>query len=373
LVDLLTQVNVQIKSKEHRVENAMKVLVSKSMGIVRSVCSQLPRVLLPDSPVAAAAVESAADVALDSVEAKMVSWGAAPSNLESFRDSLKELVAALASSSQNPDTAKLVFFVDELDRCRPSYAIEMMECIKHLFDVEGIAFILSLDMEQLSCLVRNRYGIETRTEGYLGKLIDFTYRLPEPDRKKYSEYLYEVYGFKEIVAEQSVDDQRRTPYARDFLALCGSLFNLSLRDMEKCFALLRILLQGASPNEILFPTFTSFLVVLRHQNRYLYYGYIHGEIDWTAVWSYLEEQPLFSSLIGESSENKDHYDFLKACLRCSRMDSREIGSVVTKLRSDNSQTPEDELSNMEAVAKFSHGGPILNLKIARLEMLEGLD
>jgi predicted KAP-like P-loop ATPase len=43
------------------------------------------------------------------------------------------------------DSPKAFIFVDELDRCRPDYAISYLETIKHVFDIHGLVFVLSID------------------------------------------------------------------------------------------------------------------------------------------------------------------------------------------------------------------------------------
>lgn len=53
---------------------------------------------------------------------------------------------------------KVFFFIDELDRCRPSYAIKTLEIIKHYFNIPGIVFIFALDMEQLKHSIATIYG-----------------------------------------------------------------------------------------------------------------------------------------------------------------------------------------------------------------------
>jgi len=66
--------------------------------------------------------------------------------LDKFRCEVEKAAAQLKVAGRK-DT--LVFFVDELDRCRPTFAIEMLERIKHLFDVPNIVFVLSIDKSQL--------------------------------------------------------------------------------------------------------------------------------------------------------------------------------------------------------------------------------
>lgn len=111
---------------------------------------------------------------------------------------------------------KIYIYVDELDRCRPSFAVETLERIKHYFDVDGIYFILMLDIEQLSHSVKVLYGNDCDTTGYLRRFIDVEYGLPEPNR---SEYLLDKKGI-----------------ARGFqncLSYLIPFFDLSLRDCDK--------------------------------------------------------------------------------------------------------------------------------------------
>lgn len=74
---------------------------------------------------------------------------------------------------------KLVIFIDELDRCRPSYALEMLERIKHYFDDDRIIFIVSMNKEQLIHTISNYYGVGFDSTGYLNKFFDLEMYLPK--------------------------------------------------------------------------------------------------------------------------------------------------------------------------------------------------
>lgn len=91
---------------------------------------------------------------------------------------------------RSADGKPLVIFVDELDRCRPNYAIELLERIKHLFNTEGLVFVLALDKEQLGHSIEAVYGNGIDSVGYLRRFIDFEYRLKEPDNASYIDSLF---------------------------------------------------------------------------------------------------------------------------------------------------------------------------------------
>ena len=78
-------------------------------------------------------------------------------------------------------------FIDELDRCRPSYAVEMLETIKHIFDIKGIVFVVATDTEQLQHAVKAIYGEGFDARLYLGRFFNSRFSLKAPDLKSFLE------------------------------------------------------------------------------------------------------------------------------------------------------------------------------------------
>ena len=93
---------------------------------------------------------------------------------QTIHDFKKEL-AVLAGKLDKP----LVFIIDELDRCRPDFAIRLIERVKHFFDIPKIVFVLVMNKPQLSQSVQNFYGYEAEiTADYFEKFIDLTIKFP---------------------------------------------------------------------------------------------------------------------------------------------------------------------------------------------------
>ncbi len=103
-------------------------------------------------------------------------------SLQLFRSSLAEVAEASAKDNAG---RPLVVLVDELDRCRPTYAVELLEAAKHLFNVNRIVFVLCLDRAQLACSVKALYGESFEADGYLWRFFDIDYRLPTLDRAEF--------------------------------------------------------------------------------------------------------------------------------------------------------------------------------------------
>ena len=91
---------------------------------------------------------------------------------QQFKESLKDLI---------PDEGKLIIFVDELDRCRPTFAVETLEIVKHFFDIENIVFVFAIDLEQLSHSIATMYGSGMDSAGYLRRFFDVNMNMPFPD------------------------------------------------------------------------------------------------------------------------------------------------------------------------------------------------
>lgn len=90
--------------------------------------------------------------------------------MQDFRNLLKELT--------NKSEAPIVVVVDELDRCRPDYALNVLEVIKHFFTVPKVHFILGINGKALENSVKARYGAEIDAESYLRKFINVSFSLP---------------------------------------------------------------------------------------------------------------------------------------------------------------------------------------------------
>lgn len=124
---------------------------------------------------------------------------------QTIQDFKKELTQ-LASQLEKP----LVFIIDELDRCRPDFAIRLIERIKHFFDIPKIVFVLVMDKTQFSKVVCHNYGYdETFREEYLDKFVDFTIKLKntlnEPDyfERATKDLFIKILGHKEEEVEKN--------------------------------------------------------------------------------------------------------------------------------------------------------------------------
>ena len=115
-------------------------------------------------------------------------------SIEGFRTALKAFIKGCDKERS------IIFFVDELDRCNPAYAVKVLERIKHLFTIPNIIFVLSVDKKQLCNAIKGYYGSESLdAENYLKRFIDIEYNLPEPSYEDFCNYLYDKFEIEKHI------------------------------------------------------------------------------------------------------------------------------------------------------------------------------
>jgi len=90
---------------------------------------------------------------------------------------------------------RLAIFVDDLDRCLPDKAVEVLEAVKLFPDVPGIVFVLGVDRGVIEEGIRVRYAdYETKLDGirYLEKIIQIPFHLPPIPPTAIKRYVHQV-------------------------------------------------------------------------------------------------------------------------------------------------------------------------------------
>lgn len=97
----------------------------------------------------------------------------------------------------------IIFVLDELDRCRPDYAIDVLETVKHLFCVSGVKFVYSVSLFNLKKSIVRVYG-EIDPVLYLEKFFDFQVDIPEAVKHDGSDVARAYRYFVDLIDEISV-------------------------------------------------------------------------------------------------------------------------------------------------------------------------
>ena len=175
--------------------------------------------------------------------------------MENFRNALGEFAAP-----KNGESKPLVFFVDELDRCRPIFAVEVLEKIKHVFDVPGVFFVLAVNKEELKKTLLSVYG-EINPTLYLRKFFDFEFNLE--NRRNVVMAALKRGGV-------SAEHVRDSEHLYDYLPKMCQDFSLSPRDQEQIAALMARALTLTPSGKYFYSVYFAFFVALKFANPDLY-------------------------------------------------------------------------------------------------------
>jgi hypothetical protein len=172
----------------------------------------------------------------------------------------KELADFAKSLSTKANAKKpLVFFVDELDRCKPAFTIALLERIRNVFSVEGIAFVLAFNRGQVERSVKSIYGADMDADGYLRRFIDFNISLPEPDFEGFCQSLFERFDLQKAFKNKA---NEQDALLKIFVKLARS-YKFSLRTIEQCFTEINLLLRTMPSNAAIYPGILSLLVAYK--------------------------------------------------------------------------------------------------------------
>lgn len=178
------------------------------------------------------------DATIDAtVEALLKEQIEAEKNLETLKACLKEF------AEEKP----IILFIDELDRCRPDYAVDMLEVIKHVFDVENVKVVLVTNTKQLRAAINHRYGMEVDAQKYLDKFLKYSFALPDKVVARFEEEraLVSVKYFKQLIRESRMASElqgliEESNVTINFISDMIERNNISLREAERLVRFLEI-------------------------------------------------------------------------------------------------------------------------------------
>jgi len=255
----------------------------------------------------------AADYAGDMTNDLVSGFKSHKSILEEFKINLGELTKALPEGQKN-----LIVFVDELDRCRPTYAIETLERIKHLFDIPNIVFVLAVNKEQLGKSIQGVYGSNFDGLNYLKRFIDMEYSLREQPVENIVRASLNSLS-KALEKRKKHRDELRM--LERSLIIVSKKFEYQIRDIQQLTARLNLVLRTFGDSNNLVALLIPLLLALRQENPSLYKQYSDGD---------LVANEVIEFLLGVNSESDvlpRDYGFLAGWLIKASFDPRTEKSL----------------------------------------------
>lgn len=272
-ISILGEVNEYIDKncdKQPNVSEEFKKLKSFAIKMVKKSIPNVVQFATSGIVNAEIAKEAFKEVYKNNAEELINNYSKEKSIVKEFKVNFKTVIESIYKEKENKI---FVIFIDELDRCRPLYAIELLERVKHVFGIENLVFVLSIDKKQLSESIKSQYG-NIDTDNYLRRFFDLEYRLENSNIDNFCSALYDRFDFNNILEKQGADHNRYL----ETIQFMVKTFNLSLRQVEQIFVRLNILTK-TSLLKICNITFETvlFFEILRSIDSEKYYKFIKGE------------------------------------------------------------------------------------------------
>lgn len=163
---------------------------------------------------------------------------------------------------------KIVFIIDELDRCKPNFAIETLEAIKHYFNYSNFIFLFAVNLYELKETVKHVYGLNTNANGYLDRFFDYKLDLPRTDHRRND---FSAHSISELLTNSKVEFN-----ATFFSNMCSEL-NLSLRDVQYIVLNYNLLEIDDYFNHFQFSCNLIFMLFLKNNDKELYERIVYNQ------------------------------------------------------------------------------------------------
>ena len=284
-----------------------------AIGAVRIGLSTLKGILKKATGVDYDAIHDVIDETFDIGKEYLEKYSEQKTTLKEFKKNIQNFVA------DNAGEHPVIFFVDELDRCNPRYAVAVLERIKHLFEIPNIIFVLAINKKELSNAIQGYYGSsKIDSTEYLRRFIDIDYVLPKPKIEAYCNFLFGEYRFEDFFrSEQRLTYFRSNNEDEAFKALalgmCGEM-NVNLRQMDRIFAYSRLALMQFASNTYLLPDVYFMLCFWKVVDSSFYNQISNKAYTVQELLSKLEEKLPISLFQNENHYHTRNIVFVIACL-----------------------------------------------------------
>ncbi|TGM74335.1 KAP family P-loop NTPase fold protein [Leptospira bouyouniensis] len=265
--------------------------------------------------------ESISEFTEDLAKEEIKKYDDTKKSISSLKISLSELSAFLKNKTNKP----LIIIIDELDRCRPNFTIELLETIKHLFSVNGIIFVLAIDKNQIINSIKKIYGENIDSDGYLRRFIDLEFNLPLPDRDKYVEYLYSQHNLEDFFTpyhERGIGNFEKRDFM-DSIKKFSKATNVSLRKLEQIFIEISISLMMFKKDEYLILYLLILLIFIKNTDIEFYSKLKDKNISFKDIEKNLEKYK-----IKDDDEGNYRIEIFRVYLQMSTITQKELIDLV---------------------------------------------
>lgn len=235
--DPLLTVFGSIKSQLTGQSDKFTTLINKTVDNIGPLLKTATPVIIDGLIKKITGIDSASDLTKD-ISAQLLELHAEKaSKIESVKKGIGKWVTFVERKDSIEKDLPIFIIIDELDRCRPSFAINLLEIVKHIFNIPGVVFVIATDTEQLQHSIKVVYGNDFSASHYLSRFFDRRFLLPPPSLHnllltKTGDNIVEEFTSVQVVCTPC------TPNFASFISNCASIlqsFKINLRDAIKIY------------------------------------------------------------------------------------------------------------------------------------------
>ena len=222
-------------------------------------------------------------------------------------------------------TKKVLFLVDELDRCLPEYQIKVLETVYHLLNIPNLIVVIALDREQLECAIKNYFGEGKNTFGYLSKFIDYQIDLPDDDNLSF------ICSLMKFECADAYTD-----FVKRLIAKMFDLVGFSIRECQHLVEEINLICNrvdregNTNPVYYWYPLFVAFILISKYKCNEIY-----------KKWFYRDKKENFMTT-KIALKDSEFYQFI------DDIQNTDLKAIIDylKLPDDHSGVPESFLMNL---------------------------
>ena len=204
---------------------------------------------------------------------------------------LKEEIARLIEDAleHNPAKSGFNFYIDDLDRIDPPVAVEILELLKNIFDLERCIFILAIDYDVVIKGLKPKFGELTESNerefrSFFDKIIQLPFSMPVASYSV-DTFLVEALGNIEFFTKEELADQQLAETLSDITRLSVGSNPRSLKRLTNTLALISIINEMQSSQGV-----GDRQTVLRKE---LNFALVCMQIAYPYIYNQLTEEPDF--------------------------------------------------------------------------------
>lgn len=212
---------------------------------------------------------------------------------EEIKDTFRELINNLLIENKN----KILIMIDEIDRCKPTFAIDLLENIKHFYDDKRIVFLVSTNNKQLSASVCKVYGEKYDGDTYLDKFFDLNLELPNNYIEKY------------IMA---IDENKSSSqYSAKSCREIAKYYNFTMREYNRYLRSIEMIKEYIGTAGLIYyisvpinHIFIPLAMALKIKKKSEYYTFINGNL-FSAIENLIDNNEYFYGIGRNTLKNKN--------------------------------------------------------------------